>query len=152
MNSNYLTVEDKAIMCRWRMFPPPVLSAYRKAHERDAEIMAHGARELHTNDTFARSIALSDLAFVGLGNDVSLQDRRYAAMAIENGIFEDMRDFSVSGHGSLALVHLHSVMAQNWVSDYVSEPMYHGYALVVEPRYLDDLIAGMEADGLRADT
>lgn len=58
------------------------------------------------------------------------------------------QDARVQLDGSVCLVHL-GAMALEWVREHVSDPHFFGpYALVVEPRYLDDLVAGMRADGL----
>lgn len=58
-------------------------------------------------------------------------------------------DFRVSLHGSIALVHPITVEAQEWLDENVGEAQGWGKnAIVVEPRYLDNLIAGMQNAGL----
>ena len=55
---------------------------------------------------------------------------------------------TVTNHGSIILFHLNTPEAKTWVEAHVSEPMYHGYALAVEPRYAEQLAEGMRDDGL----
>ena len=49
---------------------------------------------------------------------------------------------------NLVLVELATPDAKDWVRDHVQDPMTFGQQLVVEGRYLDDLIKGMQLDGL----
>ena len=49
---------------------------------------------------------------------------------------------------NLVLVELATPAAQDWVHEHVPDPMTFGKQLVVEGRYLDDLIKGMQLDGL----
>ena len=58
-------------------------------------------------------------------------------------------DVRVVNNGSIVLFHLNTSEASNWVEENVSkEAQYFGNALVVEPRYVADLVAGMRHDGL----
>lgn len=58
-------------------------------------------------------------------------------------------DARVANHGSLALVHLETVAAREWVDQHVSsDAQFFGRALAVEPRYLEDLLIGMSDAGL----
>jgi hypothetical protein len=58
-------------------------------------------------------------------------------------------DVTVDNHGSIVLFHLHTDAARAWVSEHVSdEAQFFGGALVVEPRYVENLIEGMTSDGL----
>ncbi len=58
-------------------------------------------------------------------------------------------DVTIQNEGSICLAHLNTDAAREWVSENVSdESQYFGQALVVEPRYLDNLIAGMCESGL----
>ena len=60
-----------------------------------------------------------------------------------------MRDITVRWSGSnVVLFELITDTAQDWVRDHVQDPMIFGTQLVVEGRYLDDLIKGMQLDGL----
>ena len=49
---------------------------------------------------------------------------------------------------NLVLVELETPAAEEWAHDHVQDPMTFGKALVVEGRYLDDLIDGMRSGGL----
>jgi hypothetical protein len=58
-------------------------------------------------------------------------------------------DVHVVNHHSLFLFHIHTPEASSWVEENVcGEAQYFGTARVVEPRYVDALIAGMCGDGL----
>lgn len=58
-------------------------------------------------------------------------------------------DATVENHGSLALVRWHTDAARDWIRDNMSdEAQYFGAALVVEPRYVGNLVDGMIASGL----
>ena len=59
-------------------------------------------------------------------------------------------DIRVQHEGSLALFHMTSGAGERWVKEHVEteETQYWGGALVVEHRYVHDLIEGMRADGL----
>lgn len=58
-------------------------------------------------------------------------------------------DVTVLDHGSLAGVWPLSERAKDWIAENVSDDAsWFGRQLVVEPRYLEDLLAGMVADGL----
>jgi hypothetical protein len=54
-------------------------------------------------------------------------------------------DVSLGFHGTLALITPLTDFAQTWVSDDLAgkESLYWGASLVVEPRYLDPIVAGM---------
>jgi hypothetical protein len=58
-------------------------------------------------------------------------------------------DVEVENHGSIVLVRLCSAEARDFVKTFVSEEaQFFGDALVVEPRYVEDLTAGMIEHGL----
>lgn len=58
-------------------------------------------------------------------------------------------DVTVSNHGSIALVRPLTDAARDWLRDNVQDnAQYLGASLAVEPRYIDDLVAGMESAGL----
>lgn len=58
-------------------------------------------------------------------------------------------DAMVENHGSLFLVRLLTSNAKDWINEHVSEEaQFFGWALVVEPRYIEDLIESMQGDGL----
>lgn len=59
-------------------------------------------------------------------------------------------DFSIEKHGNLAFVRLHTIEARLWVAENVdNEAQFWNGALVVEPRYVLDLVVGMNDAGLR---
>jgi hypothetical protein len=58
-------------------------------------------------------------------------------------------DVHVINHGSIILFHLNTPEASAWVEGNVTaEAQFFGTALVVEPRYVVDLVAGMREAGL----
>lgn len=58
-------------------------------------------------------------------------------------------DVTVENHGSIYLVTPHSDQGREWIEGHVSEDaLWYSSGLVVEPRYVEDLIGGMEGDGL----
>ncbi len=60
-----------------------------------------------------------------------------------------MTDVRIAHHGSLSMVRPLTDAARQWIDDNVGgETSWFGGALAVEPRYLDNLIDGMESDGL----
>jgi len=62
-------------------------------------------------------------------------------------------DFWVSSHGTISLVHPLTKAARRWLEDHCpcgEDHLYFGGALVVEPRYLENLLVGMAGDALRS--
>jgi hypothetical protein len=61
-----------------------------------------------------------------------------------------MTDFSIQNHGSIFLIHPHIEGAREWIAEHIDpdQSQTFGGGLVVEPRYVSDLVAGMESDGL----
>jgi hypothetical protein len=58
-------------------------------------------------------------------------------------------DIDVVNHHSIVLFHLNTPEASAWVEENVcGEAQYFGTALVVEPRYVAALVAGMRENGL----
>lgn len=60
-------------------------------------------------------------------------------------------DVRVDNHGSIAVVTPITPTAKEWVEENVTQnggPQYWGGGIVVEPRFLADLVTGMESDGL----
>jgi hypothetical protein len=59
-------------------------------------------------------------------------------------------DIAVENHGSLVLLDPLSQRAAQWLHDVVSEgAQWWGRALVVEPRYVVDIVRGAVENGLR---
>lgn len=60
-----------------------------------------------------------------------------------------LNDVIVWNEGGIYLVRPVTDAAEQWIAEHVSEEAtYFGPALVVEHRYIADLVAGMKADGL----
>lgn len=61
-----------------------------------------------------------------------------------------MADFQVANHGTVALLRPVSEAGKTWAEENITtEPWQHfGGAIAVEPRYLDAIVQGIEADGL----
>lgn len=59
-------------------------------------------------------------------------------------------DVSVENHGSVIIFRPLSDAAKSWIEEYVSREGYQPFrdALVVEPRFADNLLTGMQRDGL----
>lgn len=64
-----------------------------------------------------------------------------------------MVDVTVQNEGTILLFHLNTEAAQEWVEHHVETESYQwfGPALVVEHRYADTLVAGMQNDGLEVE-
>lgn len=62
-----------------------------------------------------------------------------------------MVDISVENHGSIVLLHPLTDTAREWIEDHVSREGFHPDwpTLVVEPRYVADIVRGAIADGPR---
>lgn len=62
-----------------------------------------------------------------------------------------MTDFNLENHGSIMLLTPETDNAQDWVTDNLPAPQhlqYWGRSIVVEPRYIEDIIVGIQSDGL----
>ena len=61
-----------------------------------------------------------------------------------------MADFLIEQHGSICLLKVLTVPAREWVQQHLPEDAlrWHG-AIVVSPYAIDDLVRGIEADGLK---
>lgn len=59
-------------------------------------------------------------------------------------------DASFENHGSVVIVRPLSQAAKDWLAEYVDQDGFQPYrdAVVVEPRFVDDLLTGMQKDGL----
>ena len=58
-------------------------------------------------------------------------------------------DVQVENHGTIFLVRALSTFAANWIEEHVSDDgQFFGGALLVEHRYIADLVAGMREAGL----
>jgi hypothetical protein len=61
-----------------------------------------------------------------------------------------MVDLSVEDHGSVVLLRPLTDTARDWIEEHVSREGFHPDwpTLVVEPRYVTDIVCGAQADGL----
>ena len=58
-------------------------------------------------------------------------------------------DIRVQNHGTLYLLFPASPTGEQWLCEHTAkDATWWGRALVVEPRYLPDIVAGARADGL----
>lgn len=58
-------------------------------------------------------------------------------------------DFAFADHGSVCILTPLSADGRDWVRNHVcADAQYFGRGLVIEPRYADDILAGIESDGL----
>lgn len=61
----------------------------------------------------------------------------------------DDHDFRVENHGSVFLLRPLTVRAHDWIVAHVADDaLWFGRALVVEPRYVENIVDGMTIDGL----
>jgi len=60
-----------------------------------------------------------------------------------------MADVKIENHGSLVLIRPLTEAASDWLDENISEDAPHfGGAVVVEPRYVEAIVEGMQNDGL----
>ena len=60
-----------------------------------------------------------------------------------------MADVKIENHGSLVLLRPLTEAASDWLDENISEDAQHfGAAVVVEPRYVEAIVEGMQNDGL----
>lgn len=61
-----------------------------------------------------------------------------------------MKDFSVANHGSICLLTAHTEEARTWADTHLSNDcmMWGQSSIVVEPRYIGDIVEGITRDGL----
>jgi hypothetical protein len=58
-------------------------------------------------------------------------------------------DFIIADHGSIALLTPASKAGREWANEHLpQDAMYWNGAIVIEPRYVDDIIEGIQCDGL----
>jgi len=61
----------------------------------------------------------------------------------------DDYDFDIQNHGAIAILTPCTEYAHDWVDEHLpDDAMRWGGGVVIEPRYLGDIIDGIEADGL----
>lgn len=59
-------------------------------------------------------------------------------------------DFRLSNHGSICILFAVTAAAQQWVAEHLPEDAqtWGRNGTVVEPRYVGDIVDGIEADGM----
>lgn len=58
-------------------------------------------------------------------------------------------DFTASNHGSIILLTPLTAEANTWVDEHLPEDVQTlGRSIAIEPRYFDDIVEGIRADGL----
>jgi hypothetical protein len=58
-------------------------------------------------------------------------------------------DFSVANHGSIYLLRPNSILANDWIDENLPEERQEfAGAAVIEHRYIGDIVAGIQHDGL----
>ncbi len=64
-----------------------------------------------------------------------------------------MVDVTITNHGSIILFQPNTAAASDWIRENVQtdETQFFGSALVVEPRYAEDLALGMQSEGLEVE-
>ena len=55
-------------------------------------------------------------------------------------------DYTVENHGSIVLIRPTTDSARTWLVDH-TDGQWFGGALAVEPRFVADLVEGLQADG-----
>ncbi len=61
-------------------------------------------------------------------------------------------DFHITNHGTIWLIRPVTEAATEWLDRNIGhgpDVQYLGTSVAVEPRYVDDILAGIECDGLR---
>lgn len=60
-----------------------------------------------------------------------------------------MPDFIFSNHGSVCLLAPMSGAAKNWLDEHIGgDALYLGRSLAIEPRYVEDILDGIAAEGM----
>lgn len=64
--------------------------------------------------------------------------------------FDKTPDFEVQNHGSIFILTPCTEAADQWVNDHIPEdaPMWGPNGIAVEHRYIADIVAGIQNDGL----
>jgi hypothetical protein len=58
-------------------------------------------------------------------------------------------DFTLENHGSVCLLRPLTAIAKTWAAEYLpDDAQTFGTAIVIEPRYVADIVAGILNDGL----
>jgi hypothetical protein len=63
--------------------------------------------------------------------------------------FKSSADFSVENHFTIFLLRPLTPAAESWIDEHIAEDaQYFGNAIVVEHRYIADIVQGIQNDGL----
>jgi hypothetical protein len=70
-------------------------------------------------------------------------------MKTQNDYFQE-GDFLIENHGSVVLLQPLTIAAEDWLTEHTPEDAQHwGTSIVIEPRYVSDILNGIELDGLK---
>lgn len=58
-------------------------------------------------------------------------------------------DFTVVVHGLICILEPHSDDAAMWVGEHIESPQWWGKGFAIDPRYVEDVIAGIEMAGMK---
>ena len=61
-------------------------------------------------------------------------------------------DFQFANHGSITILMPLTEASQEWIDEHIGEHMTWGGGVVIEPRYTDPILDGLQADGLTVST
>lgn len=74
---------------------------------------------------------------------------RFIVVEIES---KPTADFTVENHGSIVLLRPNTEAAREWLDEHISDDAQtFGNAIAIEPRYVGDILYGIEGDGLTYD-
>ena len=63
-----------------------------------------------------------------------------------------MADFHIQNEGSIVILYPHGREAQEWIEEHLpADAQRWGTGIVIEPRYLEDILNGIRADGLEVE-
>jgi len=74
--------------------------------------------------------------------------RRVEDAEEEVQLTEEGTDIVVENHDSVLLLRPISTAGKNWLDNKIQDPQYLGSAVVVEPRFLENVVYGIQGDGL----
>lgn len=64
-------------------------------------------------------------------------------------IVQEKPDLVIANHGSIVLLSAETLAGQEWINEHIpDDALTFCGAIVVEPRYIDDIAEGAQADGL----
>jgi hypothetical protein len=68
---------------------------------------------------------------------------------IDRLVRNNMRDIIIRNHGTLCIMVAITHAGEDWIAEHIPEDAQRwGKGIVVEPRYIEDIVEGARADGL----